>query len=477
MILSGLKPEKLYSYFEAITAIPRGSYNEAGIADYLCDFAKAHGLRFVRDKVHNVVIFKDASAGVDAQPVILQGHTDMVCEKLPEIEHDFLRDPIELIVEDGWIRANGTTLGADNGVAVAMMLAILDDETLAHPPLECVFTVCEETGLEGVLSLDPSILKGRKLINLDDGPEFFGVQSSAGSVRIDCAREASFEKCTGSALSVRIAGLSGGHSGAQIHEMHANAIRIAARLLRAVLYGGGVQLAAIRGGDMVNAIPRLCTFTVAGEDVEAALSLLETQRAQILEEIAVQEPEAEIEITQSDFSGEVVDIAGGQAFAALLDLAPDGVLSRDVRDNFTISSSNLGIVRLEEGQMRARFMPRASVDSLLYDSMDRLSLLGSVLGFEVSFAEVSPGWKYEEKSELRDILKRVSLEKFGREFTVGKIHAGLECGVFTSRIPGMDAISIGPRTQDIHTPKERLNIESFSITYEFVRAVLEDMAK
>ena len=148
-----------------------------------------------------------------------------------------------------------------------------------------------------------------------------------------------------------------------------------------------------------------------------------------------------------------------------------------MRDNFTISSSNLGIVRLEEGQMRARFMPRASVDSLLYDSMDRLSLLGSVLGFEVSFAEVSPGWKYEAKSELRDILKRVSLEKFGREFTVGKIHAGLECGVFTSRIPGMDAISIGPRTQDIHTPKERLNIESFSITYEFVRAVLEDMAK
>ena len=477
MVLSGFEPEKLYSYFEAITAIPRGSYNEAGIADYLCAFAEAHGLRFVRDKVNNVVIFKDASAGVTAPAVILQGHTDMVCEKFPEIEHDFTRDPIELVVEDGWIRANGTTLGADNGVAVAMMLALLDDETLVHPPLECVFTVCEETGLEGVLSLDTSILQGRRLLNLDDGPEFFGVQSSAGSVRIDCARDAVFEPCEGQALTVRVGGLRGGHSGAQIHEQRANAIRIAARILRSVLYGGGVQLVSIRGGDMVNAIPRACEFTVAGEDAEAARSLAENLRAQILGEIGVSEPEAFIGIEQSAYTGQVVDAAGGQAFAALLDLAPDGVLSRDPRDDFTISSSNLGIVRLEDGQMRARFMPRASVDSLLYDSMDRLSLLGSLTGFEVSFAEVSPGWQYREESELREVLKRVAKERFGREFTVGKIHAGLECGVFTSRIPGMDAISIGPRTQDIHTPNERLDAASFSITYEFVRAVLEDMAK
>ncbi len=207
--LSGFEPRKLYTFFEDITQIPRGSYHEAGIADYLCAFAEKRGLRFVRDRVDNVVIFKNATCETQAEPVILQGHVDMVCEKLPEIVHDFQHDPIELVVEGKWIRANGTTLGADNGVAVAMMLALLDDEQAVHPPLECVFTVCEETGLEGVLSLDTSILSGRTLINLDDGPEFSAVASSAGSVRIDCTRIAKYESVQGSALAVRIGGLRG----------------------------------------------------------------------------------------------------------------------------------------------------------------------------------------------------------------------------------------------------------------------------
>lgn len=477
MKLSGFKPEKLYTFFEEITQIPRGSYNEAGIADYLCAFARARGLRFIRDAVHNVVIFKDAPEGVTAAPVILQGHTDMVCEKLPEIVHDFTRDPIELVVDGNWIRARGTTLGADNGVAVAMMLALLDDRQAVHPPLECVFTVCEETGLEGVMSLDTSVLSGRTLINLDDGPEFCAVASSAGSVRIDCTRAAAFEKLTGRALTVRIGGLRGGHSGAQIHEQRANAIRLAARLLRSALYGGGVQLVSIRGGEMVNAIPRDCSFTVAGYEVEAALSLLQTQRLQILSEIEALEPDAFIEITETAFDGEAVSIPCGQAFASLLDLAPNGVLADNPDDHFTISSSNLGYVRLEDGFMSAKFMPRASIDSMLYDTMDKLSALGGLTGFDVRFADVSPGWKYEEKSAVREIMTRVAREKFNREFHCGKIHAGLECGVFTSRIPGMDAISIGPRTEDIHTPAERLDAESFRVTYEFVRAVLEDMAK
>ena len=477
MKLSGFEPGKLYAFFEEITRIPRGSYNEAGIADYLCAFAQARGLRYLRDKVNNVIIFKDASDGVCAPAVVLQGHVDMVCEKLPGVEHDFTRDPIELVVDGKWIRANGTTLGADNGVAVAMMLALLDDSEAVHPPLECVFTVCEETGLEGVLSLDTSVLSGRTLINLDDGPEFAAVASSAGSVRIDCTRNAVYEPVAGRALTVRIGGLRGGHSGAQIHEERANAIRIAARLLRSALYGGGAQLAALRGGDMVNAIPRDCSFMLACTDADAARSLLEAQRTQILDEILRLEPEAFIEIAETGFNGEALDIACGQAFAALLNLAPDGVIAKNPDDYFTLSSSNLGFVRLEDGVMTAKFMPRASVDSMLYDSMDKIALLGQLTGFEVRFADVSPGWKYEEESPVRELMTRVARERFGRAFQVGKIHAGLECGVFTSRIPGMDAISIGPRTEDIHTPAERLDKDSFSITYACVKAVLEEMAK
>ena len=477
MKLTCFQPEKLFRFFEDITQIPRGSYNEKGIADYLCAFAEERNLRYVRDAIHNVIIFKDASEGVTAAPVILQGHSDMVCEKLPEIEHDFTRDPIDLIVEDGWIRANGTTLGADNGVAVAMMLALLDDESAVHPPLECVFTVSEETGLEGALSLDTSVLKGKSLINLDDGPEFSAVASSAGSARIDCTRAAETEAVTGEAFRVHIGGLHGGHSGAQIHEEHANAILLAARLLRSVLFGTDAQLVSIRGGDMVNAIPRSCDFTVACYDGEFASEMLESQKNILLDEIRALEPGASVSIQKSEFSGQALTAPCGQAFASLLCLAPNGVLAKNPDDNFTVSSSNLGCVRMEDGVLTAKFMPRSSVDSMLFDTMDRISLLASLTGFEASFSEMSPGWKYEEESPLREVMKRVAKNRFGREFSVGKIHAGLECGVFVSRIEGLDAISIGPTMEDIHSPAERLDARSFAVTYEFLKAVVEEMAR
>lgn len=476
MKLSKFEPKKLFEFFEDITKIPRGSYNEKQIADYLCSFASKRSMRYVRDKVNNVIIYKNAHNCASKDSLILQGHTDMVCEKLPDIKHDFLTDPIELVVEDNWIRANGTTLGADNGVAVAMMLTLLDDESAVHPPLECVFTVCEETGLEGVMSLDTTLLSGRKLINLDDGPEFFAVASSAGSVRIDCTRTAETENMIGTAICVNIGGLSGGHSGTQINEEHANAIKIAARILRGLLNGCGAQLAEIKGGDMINAIPRNCFFKVVCYDEEAAMDMLGSYRVSILDEIHSTEPDAFIKISKESFSGSVLTPSCSQTFAALLDLAPNGVLTKDPNDHFTISSSNLGNVRIENNTLIAKFMPRSSVDSLLYDTMDRISLLCGLTGFEATYSDISPGWKYEDNSELREIMKRVAKEQFGRDFTIGKVHAGLECGVFTSRIPGMDAISIGPRTTHIHTPMERLDADSFSITYEFLKAVCENMA-
>ncbi len=476
--LSVFEPKALFGYFEEISAIPRGSGNEAGIAAYLVRFAEEHGLRYYHDALHNVVIYKAASCGFEDHPtVILQGHTDMVCEKISSSGHDFEKDGIELVVEDGWIRADGTTLGADNGTAVAMMLAVLADDTLAHPALECVFTVQEEIGLIGARGLDVGVLQGRILLNLDGGPDFTAVVSCAGGYHIDMRRQYATLLPRGRALRVEIGGLPGGHSGVEIQQEYSNALKLAGRILYAARRAGEINLSEIKGGGKDNAIPRDSAFTIVvpADRYEAVCAAMEAARAEILDEITAREPEASIEICDASLPATMVELADSDAMIQLLLLAPHGVLATDVKNGgFVTSSVNLGIVT-SDGAFRATFMARSSIDSLAQNTNEQLRVLAGLLGFRITLIDGYPGWKYAEVSPLRETLKRCAKEKFGRELIVEQTHGGLECGVLAGRMPGLDAASIGAHAPGAHTPEEKLEAASLALNFDFLKAVLETL--
>lgn len=476
--LSVFEPKALFGYFEDLCAIPHGSGNESALADYLVSFAESHGLRFYRDELHNVVIYKLASAGYEGRPaVILQGHSDMVCEKIASSSHDFEKDGIDIVVEDGWIRANGTTLGADNGTAVAMMLAILADGTVSHPALECVFTVQEEVGLVGARNLDVSILSGRVLLNLDGGPDFTAVVSCAGGYHVDLRRQYATELPKGRAFRVEIGGLPGGHSGVEIQKENSNAIKLAGRILYAARQAGAVQLADITGGGKDNAIPRDCAFTIvvpeaSGGTVRAAM---DAAIAEILDEILITEPEASIQVMEAELPATVIALADSDAMIKLLFLAPHGVLATDVKNGgFVTSSVNLGIVT-SDGAFRLTFMARSCVDSLVRNTNEQLHVLADLLGFTVTLVDGYPGWKYAEVSPLRDALKKCAMEKYGRELVIERTHGGLECGVLAGRMPGLDAASIGAHATGAHTPEEKLEAESLALNYGFLKDVLASL--
>lgn len=477
-ILSGFEPKALFGYFEELCAIPRGSGNESGVAEYLTGFAKAHGLRSYRDELHNVVIYKDASEGYEDRPVvILQGHTDMVCEKLPSSTHDFGKDGIRLVVEDGWIRADGTTLGADNGTAVALMLTILADDSCAHPALECVFTVQEEIGLIGARALDVGVLHGKTLLNLDGGPDFTAVVSCAGGYHIDMRRRYATELPKGKALQVEIGGLPGGHSGVEIQQEYANALKLSGRLLYAARQAGPVQISSISGGGKDNAIPRDASFLIAVPDgaYGAVREKLDAETAAILAEITDRQPNAEIAISDAALPATVIALDDSDAMIRMLMLAPHGVLATDVKNGgFVTSSVNLGIVR-SDGAFRLTFMSRSSINSLTDYTNNQLKTLAEVLGFEVTLIDGYPGWKYAEHSPLRETLKKCAEEKFGRTLTIEQTHGGLECGVLAGRIPGLDAASIGAHAPGAHTTEEKLEAASLSRNYEFLREVLKSL--
>ena len=473
--LSIFEPKALFGYFEDLCAIPHGSGNESALADYLVNFAKHHGLRYYRDDLHNVVIYKPASAGFESHPtVILQGHSDMVCEKIASSTHDFEKDGVELIVENGWIRANGTTLGADNGTAVAMMLAILEDGTLSHPALECVFTVQEEIGLIGARNLDVSVLSGRVLLNLDGGPDFTAVVSCAGGYHVDLRRQYATELPKGRAIRVEIGGLPGGHSGVEIQREYSNALKLAGRILYAARQAGKVQLSEITGGGKDNAIPRDAAFTIVVPEssYDAVRHAMHTCTSEILDEILANEPEARIQITDAGLPATMIALADSDAMIALLFLAPHGVLATDVRNGgFVISSINLGILT-SDGAFRVTFMARSSVDSLVRNTTEQLKALAVLTGFTVTQIDGYPGWRYAEVSPLREALKKCAAEKYGRELVIERTHGGLECGVLAGRMPGLDAASIGAHATGAHTPEEKLDAKSLALNYDFLKNVL-----
>lgn len=481
-ILKGCKPEAALRYFEDISAIPRSSGNEKAVADYLEAFANEHKLFFYRDKIHDVVIKKAGSAGCESlPPVMLQGHTDMVCEKNAGTTHDFETEGLHLTVKDGILRAKGTTLGADNGIAVALMLAVLSDASLKHPPLECVFTVQEETGLFGAIELDGSVLSARTMINLDSEEEGVATVSCAGGMRVRLHKKINWVAANSFALTVSVRGLLGGHSGADIHLEHANANKLMGRVLHAVLLHTEANIAALSGGAKDNAIAREsdCTlvFATAGAR-ESAIAVISAAEHDIHAELEAAEPDFHIELAPAEAPAQMMDTQTTLAVERAIYLAPNGMRKRNVqKGGFVVCSVNLGVLTTKETEVVVCFSLRSSVASLQQETKRELELLAELLGLEPTVDSEYPGWSYAEQSPIREVFCKCYRERFGRELKIEAIHAGLECGLFISKLSGLDAIAVGPDIQKCHTPEEQLDLASCERFWEFLVSVLAELAK
>lgn len=479
--ITGYQPERLFHFFEDISAIPRRSSNEKAISDYLVAFAKERGLWYHQDALHNVIIKKPASAGAEDKPaVMLQGHLDMVCEKLAGVDHDFEKDGIDLIVKDGVLTANGTTLGGDNGAAVALMLAVLDDDTLAHPALECVFTTQEETGLTGAAGLDKSLISARTMINLDSEEEGIATVSCAGGMRFTMTRPITRHTASGKLLTIDVSGLLGGHSGTDINKERQNGIILLARLINRVLHETGAQLASFAGGSKDNAIPReVCAVLVCSDaDIEKAQSIAEAMAADFAAELVPFEPDFKCMISVKDGAAEVLSEADAKAFISAICLAPNGVRRRNLKqDGFVVTSLNLGVARMDDTTASLVFAPRSSVASLQNYTTDCLYLLAETFGFDCDIAGAYPGWSFAEESPIRDTFIASYRELFDADLKIEAIHAGLECGLFSDALPGLDAIAVGPTIRGCHTPDEYLPLDSFERFYSLLTDVLSRLAK
>ncbi len=447
--ITGYEPAQLFHFFEEVSAIPRGSGNEKGISDFLVAFAKERGLDVYQDEVYNVIIRKPASAGAENAPtVMLQGHIDMVCDKLGSVEHDFTTDGIDLVVKDGVLTANGTTLGADNGIAVALMLTVLNDDSIVHPALECVFTTDEETGLVGAETLDKSQISARTMINLDSEEEGVATVSCAGGVVVTYTCPIAREHKTGSTLTLDISGLLGGHSGSDINLERGNGNLIMARIIDRLMVAGEPAIVSFNGGTKDNAINRECKAEL-------------TCTVEIADNAAV----------------EAMDQKSALALIRALRLAPNGVIRRNVATDGSVEvSSNIGVVATSDDEVKIMLSPRSSITSLQNEFKDRLQTLADVLGFDAKCEFEYPGWSYAEHSPVRDVFVESYRELFGSELRIESIHAGLECGLFAEALHGLDAIAVGPTLSDVHTPDESMELASAERFYELLIDVLKRLA-
>ncbi len=481
-VLAGLTPQRVFDYFEEIAAIPHGSTNTKAISDYCVKFAEAHGLRYTQDKMNNVVIFKNGTAGYEnSAPVIIQGHLDMVCEKDADCDIDFEKNGLSLQLEDGIISANGTTLGGDDGIAVAYALAILESTDIPHPPLEVVFTVDEEIGMLGAVELDFSQLKGRTMLNIDSEEEGYLLVSCAGGVTAACRLPLTYEMYEGTAIQLKVDGLAGGHSGVEIDKGRANSNHEMGRMLYELSKETDFRLAAINGGLKDNAIPRQTDATIIlgmpKTDDFSIASFVATWNDILKKEY--QTTDSGITFSMSNFtdcaaSHNVLSKDCTNKAVAALYLSPTGIIamSHDIED-LVETSLNLGIVKMDEKELLCSFALRSSVATEKAELVSRLKCLFESLSGSVTTFGDYPAWEYRQDSPLRDLMASIYHEQTGKEPIIKALHAGLECGLFASALPGLDCISFGPDILDIHTPMERMSVDSVARTWELVLETLK----
>ena len=471
------EPRAFFRFFEEISAIPRMSYHEQAIADYLVEFAKSRGLEYVRDNTNNVFIRMAASAGYeDHAPVLLQGHTDMVCEKNSNVEHDFLTEPLDLYIDGDYLRARDTTLGADDGVAVALMLAVLDGALAEHPAVECLFTASEEVGLDGAKAFDYSILKARKMINLDSETLGEIIAGCAGGVRSEFTIPVTPVPFEGAALHIAITGLSGGHSGENIHEGRANANKLMGRLLAEVVDKCGAKLVSVNGGSKENAIPRECEAVIAVMDTNAAEAVITDTAVLIAKELI--ELDRRFTVTCSDVAAEAIMLndADTARVVALLCGFSNGVLDMNRKIAGLVEfSRNLGVVRTGLNEINITCSSRSSMESRLDASIAELNAVARVYGAKTKHYARYPGWEFASVSPLREAYAKAYHAITGKDVTVKVIHAGLECGIIFASVPGMDIISIAPDLQNLHSPEEALNIPSVEVFWKTFECLMKNL--
>lgn len=477
-VLKNLKPQLVFNYFEEISQIPRGSGNEKAISDYLKSFGEKLGFETIQDDALNIIIRKPATKGYENCPgVILQGHMDMVCEKNKDTDHNFVTDPLKLKVDGDFISADGTTLGADNGIAVAMGMAVLSSNDIEHPSIELLVTTDEEAGMSGAMALDGNLLKGKYIINLDSEEEGYLLVSCAGGVTALTKIPATFEDVDSSkqALLVEVKGLLGGHSGMDIIKQRANSNKLIGRLLN--LLDVKYDLANVHGGSKNNAIPREAEAIIVVDkgEVENVKSKINEIATIFKHEFSTSDPGLVIEVSQTS-ADKVFSCDTKDNVIRLMNVIPNGIqtMSMDI-EGLVESSTNLGVVRTLDNEVTFECAVRSSVKTLKEDITNRMDLLAKSLGGKLELTSDYPAWEYSKGSKLEDICVDTYEKLTGKKPIIMALHAGLECGLLLDKMPHAQAISLGPNMFDVHTPSERLSISSTKNTWDFLVAILKSM--
>lgn len=475
--LADLQPACVFGYFEEICAIPHGSRNTKMISDYLVSFAQDHGLKYIQDDANNVILFVEGTCEMEKHaPVILQGHMDMVCEKDADCALDMTKDGLNVDHDDTVVFAKGTTLGADNGIAVAIILALAADPNIPHPPLELVLTADEEIGLLGANAIDLSVLKGRRLINLDsEGEGVFTVSCAGGcrtSISVPVERRAVYGPC----VRLVVDGLRGGHSGTEIDKKYANANKVMGEFLNRIQKIMPLCLTSLAGGSKDNAIPHSCQAMLVAMGIH--LERINTIAQELQNEIREKydEPDASVQAYDVDaLGGNALSTESTSKIISLLCSHPNGIqsMSQDI-PGLVQTSLNMGVIKLGE-RFTVSCSVRSSVNAEKEELLAQLKKLSELFEGTYSQSGEYPAWEFRKESSLRETMIRVYTRLFGQAPQVVALHAGLECGLFSKKLPDLDCVSIGPQMHDVHTTRERVEIASVERTWKFILAVLQEL--
>ena len=481
-ILKNLEPKNVFRYFEEISQVPRSSGNEKQISDYLVNVAKGLNLEVIQDQALNVIIKKPGTKGYENSPVvIIQGHMDMVCEKNKGTEHDFAKAPIKLRVIDDMIYATDTTLGADNGIAVAYALALLDSTDIPHPPLEILITTDEETGMSGAMAVSKEHISGKILINIDNEEEGDLLVSCAGGVRSKFNLKAEVESLNGlnRVVEISIRGLKGGHSGMEIIKERGNSNKLLGRVLKDLSKEVDFRVVSLNGGSKDNAIPREADAIIGIKDTDLAKvkEVLAKWQEIFLNELRVQDPgvkvllNEKVEQVNEGFTKESTDKA-----INLLVLIPNGIRTKSFEiENLVQSSSNLGVVKTIGNSVQYDSAVRSSIKSLKNQIIEESRAISELVGCDFKTVADYPEWEFNPESKVRELFKDVYKRMYGKEANIVAIHAGVECGLLSENLGGLDMISFGPDMYDVHTPQEHLNIKSVGNMWDYLREILKEL--
>ncbi len=477
-ILSKLKPAKVFENFELLSSVPHGSGNTKQISDICVDFARQRGLEYYQDQLNNVVIIKPATAGYEnSEPVIMQGHLDMVCTKDDDCDIDMATEGIRLTVDGDWVRALGTSLGGDNAIAVAMIMAVLDSTELEHPRIEAVFTVDEETGMDGAMGLDVSHLRGKMMLNLDSEEDGVLTCGCAGGARVDCSLPAHREALPDGYICRKavISGLKGGHSGVDIDKGHASSNQLMGRLLYNLSLSTDLRLCEMWGGKLDNVIPLYTEAVIAFPEADLCKieALTKELEGKFKFEYSTADPDLTLTFTETAKTDDAVCTEDTNTMLLTLLIVPYGVeaMSMDI-PGLVQTSLNMGVLKLREDGLRFSFATRSSILSEKQMLIQRLEAILTRMGGVATVRSSYPGWAYRKDSVLRDTIAAAYKDQSGKDAIISATHGGLECGMFIEKIPGLDCVSIGPDLREVHSTRERLSISSTARLWELVCEVL-----